>query len=72
MLGAGSFGRVFFGLNMVTGELMAVKQINYTPGQPTDATRLAAQALLGDADGGPDACAADRGLASPGVASEAS
>lgn len=46
LLGAGSFGRVFFGLNMDTGELMAVKQINYTPGQPTDATRQAAQALL--------------------------
>jgi len=46
LLGAGSFGRVFFGLNTVSGELMAVKQINYTPGQPTDATRQAAQALL--------------------------
>ena len=45
MLGAGSFGRVYFGLNSTTGELMAVKQIKYTPGQPTDATRHAALAL---------------------------
>lgn len=45
MLGAGSFGRVYFGLNSSTGELMAVKQIKYTPGQPTDGTRQAALAL---------------------------
>ena len=45
LLGAGSFGRVFFGLNTVTGELMAIKQINYTPGQNTEVTRQAAQAL---------------------------
>ena len=40
---AGSFGRVFFGLNTESGEVMAVKQINYTPGQLTDATHQAAQ-----------------------------
>jgi len=45
LLGAGSYGRVYFGLNMSTGELMAVKQIRYTPGHPTDATRQAALAL---------------------------
>ena len=45
MLGAGSFGRVYFGLNSLSGELMAVKQISYTPGQSTEATRQAAQAL---------------------------
>ena len=27
MLGAGSFGKVYLGLNPVTGELMAVKQV---------------------------------------------
>jgi hypothetical protein len=36
MLGSGSFGRVYFGLNTVSGELMAVKQIKYTPGQHTE------------------------------------
>ena len=45
LLGAGSFGRVYFGLNSSTGELMAVKQIKYAPGQPTDVTRQAAMAL---------------------------
>ena len=45
MLGSGSFGRVYFGLNTSTGELMAVKQIKYTPGVNSDATRQAALAL---------------------------
>ena len=41
MLGSGSFGRVYFGLNTSTGELMAVKQIKYTAGVNSDATRQA-------------------------------
>ena len=44
VIGTGSFGRVHFGLNTASGELMAVKQIAYG-GQPTDSVRQTAEAL---------------------------
>ena len=45
LLGSGSFGKVYFGLNTRTGELLAIKQIEYGGMGPSDSAVNTAHAL---------------------------